>query len=157
MSKKLELSDWDWTTLVAAWRYYEYGHTIASAQFPEEVVTRFFGKASPYSCRARKAIADQFANTDHGLRGEEDWSAECAGVHDGDRLQWTKFYRFCKGYVDGFAKVRWRSEGKGRVRATMAFRVDWKNRWYPVEEYVASPWAEKFIPDEWVVEVKQYD
>ena len=45
MSKNTEkktLTDWDWTTLVAAWRYYEHGHTMASAMFPHEIVRRFF-------------------------------------------------------------------------------------------------------------------
>ena len=41
-TKKKTLTDWDWTTLVAAWRYYEHGHTITSAMFPHEIVTRFF-------------------------------------------------------------------------------------------------------------------
>ena len=45
MSKNTEkktLTDWDWTTLVAAWRYYEHGHTIASAMFPHDIVFGFF-------------------------------------------------------------------------------------------------------------------
>ena len=41
-TQKKALTDWDWTTLVAAWRYYEHGHTITSAMFPHEIVTRFF-------------------------------------------------------------------------------------------------------------------
>ena len=35
------LDDWEWTTLVAAWRYFEHRMTIASASFPEDVVRRY--------------------------------------------------------------------------------------------------------------------
>ena len=36
--KKLKfLDDWEWTTLVAAWRYFEHRMTIASASFPEDI------------------------------------------------------------------------------------------------------------------------
>lgn len=151
--RKIELSDWDWTTLVAAWRYYEYGRSIGSATFPEEIVTRFFSPASLYSDNARKAIAHQFAKTDHGLRGEEDWTG-WRELDDCDKLPWTKFYRFCEGYVDGFARVTFRQGGDGRPVEVEAFRVEWKGRWYPVEEYRASPWAEKYIPEEWIVRIE---
>ena len=37
-ARKLKfLDDWEWTTLVAAWRYFEHRMTIASASFPEDV------------------------------------------------------------------------------------------------------------------------
>ena len=62
-TKKNKLTDWDWMTLVAAWRYYEHGHTITSATFPHEIVTRFFtGKYDDESCRR---IANQFVDIDH--------------------------------------------------------------------------------------------
>ena len=47
-NKKKILSDWDWMTLVAAWRYYEHRNTIT---FPHEIVTRFFtGEYDEKSC-----------------------------------------------------------------------------------------------------------
>ena len=62
-TEKKSLTDWDWTTLVAAWRYYEHGHTIASAMFPHEIVRRFFtGSYDEESCRR---IARQFVEIDH--------------------------------------------------------------------------------------------
>ena len=55
------LDDWEWTTLVAAWRYFEHRMTIASASFPEDVVRRYFtGEYDEESC---KRIAHQFAVT----------------------------------------------------------------------------------------------
>lgn len=35
-TKKNVLTNWDWTTLVSAWRYYEHRHTITSVMFPHE-------------------------------------------------------------------------------------------------------------------------
>ena len=65
LTKKKSLSDWDWTTLVAAWRYYEHRNTIASAMFPHEVIKRFFtGDYDEESC---KLIARQFVEIDHRL------------------------------------------------------------------------------------------
>ena len=50
-NKKKILSDWDWMTLVAAWRYYEHRNTITAAMFPHEIVTRFFtGEYDEKSC-----------------------------------------------------------------------------------------------------------
>lgn len=97
-----KLTNWEWTTLVAAWRYYEYGRTIVSATFPEDIIKRFFQGA--YSTRVCKQIARQFAETDHGIRGEEDWTKD-KYLLDCDKLPWTKFFRFCQGYVTGFHKV----------------------------------------------------
>ena len=53
-SKKLKrLTDWDWATLVAAWRYYQYRSTIVSATFPQNIYERYFtGEyAPPKKCR----------------------------------------------------------------------------------------------------------
>lgn len=60
--KQKKLSDWDWTTLVAAWRYYEHGHSITSAMFPHEIVKRFFtGDYDDESCK-RIALSRQAAH-----------------------------------------------------------------------------------------------
>ena len=57
-TKKNKLTDWDWTTLVAAWRYYEHRNTITAAMFPHEIIKRFFtGKYYAESC---KRISHQF-------------------------------------------------------------------------------------------------
>lgn len=91
-SKKKTLTDWDWTTLVAAWRYYEHGHTIASAMFPHEIVKRFFtGKYDVNSC---KRIARQFVEIDH--RNDPDdkisgWVGDDA-FGASDRRAWRLFY-----------------------------------------------------------------
>ena len=62
-TKKNKLTDWDWTTLVAAWRYYEHRNTITAAMFPHEIVKMFFtGKYDEASC---KRIAHQFVEIDH--------------------------------------------------------------------------------------------
>ena len=62
-SKKKTLTCWDWETLVASWRYYEHGHTIASAMFPHDIVLRFFTGA--YDEESCKRIARQFVDVDH--------------------------------------------------------------------------------------------
>ncbi len=144
-----ELTDWDWETTVAAWRYYEYGATIASATFPEEMVRRFFSIPDAWSEDAKMRIAMQFADTDHGRKGEEDWKI-CEAM---DRKPWCKFYNFCKGWVHGFAQVRFRSDADKDEHVVAAFRCMETGRWYPVEKYLESPFLECFIPDEWVLEV----
>ena len=37
-NKKKILTDWDWTTLVAAWRYYEHRNTITEKCMREKEV-----------------------------------------------------------------------------------------------------------------------
>lgn len=133
-----QLSDWEWTTLVAAWRYYEHGHTIASATFPHDVVKRFWGEGNPYSDEVRDTIANQFAKVDHGLRGEEDWTVwikpDYRGAFDCDYSEWTTFYQFCRGWVDGYADLTV-SNGK-RTENVKAFYTEFTERWTPVEEYI---------------------
>lgn len=154
------LTDWEWITLVAAWRYYENRMTITSATFPEDIIKRFFQGA--YSTRVCEQIARQFAETDHGTRGEEDWTKD-KYLHDCDKLEWTKFFRFCQGYVGGFHKVV--LEIDDFREEVDAFHVDWNDRWYPAEEYCECPHREIYcIPDfivsidgepyEWKGEVK---
>lgn len=102
--KKIEvLSNWEWTTLVAAWRYYELRATIASATFPEDVVRRFWGSGK-YSDSVLRQIANQFANIDHGRDGESYWTKDRT-IGDCDRKSWCVFYAFCKGWCEGFTTV----------------------------------------------------
>ena len=134
--KNKGLTDWDWTTLVAAWRYYEYGSTISSACFPEMIVERYF--RGVYNHAAQERIARQFADVDHHhgnaepLAGERDWERK----DDCDRRPWCKFYAFCWHFVHG-----WKM--KDGVRC---FHCNTTGRDYPVVEYVANPHVETWMP-----------
>lgn len=142
-----KLTDWEWTTLVAAWRYYENRTTIVSATFPENVIKRFFQGA--YSKRVCEQIARQFAETDHGIQGEDDWVKDY--LRDCDKLAWTKFFRFCQGYVTGFHKVALKNENV--QQEVDAFRVEWNDRWYPVKEYLEYPHREIYCAPEFIVSI----
>lgn len=111
-SKKKTLTDWDWTTLVAAWRYYEHGHTIASAMFPHEIVKRFFtGNYDEESCRR---IARQFVEIDHRY-GPDDkisgWVGDDA-FGASDRRAWRLFYSYLYAYIYGFETAKVTLDGK---------------------------------------------
>lgn len=142
-----KLTDWEWTTLVASWRYYENRTTIVSATFPEDIIERFFHGA--YSTRICKQIANQFAVTDHSIRGEDDWVKDY--LRDCDKLPWTKFFRFCQGYVRGFHKVV--LEIDDFREEVDAFHVDWNDRWYPVKEYLECPHREIYCAPEFIVSI----
>lgn len=155
MKKKINLTDWDWITLVAAWRYYEHGHTIVSATFPGDIIERFWGARNPYTDEVRTRIATQFAVTDHGLRGEADWKSFMDGKpswFDTDYKAWTTFYQFCRGWVRGYATVV-ASNGK-RTETIKAFYTEFNKRWTPVDGYIASPTNPPFIPNEYIKSVK---
>lgn len=146
------LTDWDWTTLVAAWRYYEHGHTIVSATFPADIVSRYWGSGNPYTDNVRTRIAQQFAMTDHGLRGEVDWTMWLKDHRDVksdcDCATWTTFYQFCRGWVVGY-KVLKVSDGK-RIETIKAFYTDYTKRWTPVDGYIAHPLNPPYVPEEYI-------
>lgn len=130
-TKKNKLTDWDWKTLVAAWRYYEHGHTITSAMFPHEVVKRFFtGKYDDDSC---KRIAHQFVEIDHynGLDDKisgwvgDDTFGECY------RKAWRLFYSYLYAYLYGFKTAKVTLDGKSCL--VEVFCADGK--WYAREGY----------------------
>ena len=135
MSKNTEkkiLTDWDWTTLVAAWRYYEHGHTISSAMFPHEIVKRFFtGEYDEESCRR---IARQFVDVDH-RDGPDDkingWVGDDA-FGASDRRAWRMFYFYLFAW-----HYRWFSIAKvtrgGKSGHVEVFNADGK--WYSREGY----------------------
>ena len=133
MSKNTEkktLTDWDWTTLVAAWRYYEHGHTIASAMFPHEIVKRFFtGEYDEESCRR---IARQFVEIDH-RNGPDDkidgWVGDDA-FGASDRRAWRLFYFYLSAWHYGFLKA---SVTRGKSRYIEVFHADGK--WYARKDY----------------------
>ena len=130
-TKKNKMTDWDWTTLVAAWRYYEHGHTITSATFPHEIITRFFtGKYDEDSC---KRIAHQFVHIDHH-NGPDDKISGWVGdgtFGDCDRRAWRMFYFYLRAWLVEFAKAKVTIGGKsGRVEVFLA-----NGKWYAREGY----------------------
>lgn len=131
-TKKKTLTDWDWTTLVASWRYYEHGHTIVSSMFPHEIVKRFFtGSYDEESCRR---IARQFVEIDH-LHGPDDEIEGWVGEDEfgaSERRAWRLFYFYLFAWhYRWFSKARVTIGGKsGRVEV---FKADGK--WYAKEGY----------------------
>lgn len=154
-TQKANLTGWDWATLVAAWRYYEHRHTIASAMFPYDMVERFWGKGTRYSDADRNRIARQFAKIDHGIKGEGDWTMWLKKGKDGefdkdcqDTKVWTTFYQFCRGWIDGYAELTV-SNGK-RTETVKAFYTEYTKRWTPVYGYIESPYNPPYIPQGYI-------
>ena len=130
-TNKKSLTDWDWTTLVAAWRYYEHGHTIASAMFPHEIVKRFFRGA--YDEESCKRIARQFVEIDH-RNGPDDkmsgWVGDDA-FGASDRRAWRLFYFYLDAWFAGFPTAKVTLDGKSGL--VKVFGADGK--WYSREGY----------------------
>ena len=130
-TKNNKLTDWDWTTLVAAWRYYEHGHTITSAMFPHEIVMRFFtGNYDEESCRR---IANQFVNIDH-YSGPDDEVSGWVGdgtFDDCDRRAWRLFYFYLSEWLVGFKTAKVTLDCK--IWIVEVFSADGK--WYAREGY----------------------
>ena len=130
-TQKNKLTDWDWTTLVASWRYYEHGHTITSVMFPHEIVKRFFtGKYDDDSC---KRIAHQFVEIDHD-NGPDDRISGWVGddsFGEIDRMAWRLFYSYLYAYLYGFKTSKVTLDGKiGLVEVFRAY-----GKWYSREGY----------------------
>ena len=128
---KKKLTDWDWTTLVAAWRYYEHRHTITSSMFPHEIVMRFFtGKYDAESC---KRIAHQFVEIDHH-DGPDDKISGWGGddiFGESDRRAWRLLYSYLYAYLYGFKTAKVTLYGK--IGLVEVFSADGK--WYSREGY----------------------
>lgn len=143
---------WDWTVLVAAWRYYEYRNTIAANQFPEDIVERYWGKDGMriYGDEVRDTIARQFALVDHGSRGEMDWDDETP-ISSCDTKVWRKFYWFCRAWATrSFVKL---SVSNGEITEVVeTFSAN--GRIYPKDRYIEAPGRECYIPLEFVKEKK---
>lgn len=127
MARKINtLSHWDWTTLVAAWRYYEHRNTITSVMFPHEIVTRFFtGRYDEGSCNR---IARQFVTIDHN-NGPDDKISGWVGddpFTDCDRRAWRMFYFYLNAWLSGFRTAKVTVDGKSG--SLDVFRADGK--WY---------------------------
>lgn len=134
------LSDWEWTTLVGAMRYYQYRQTIVSASFPEKIVSRYWGSGR-YGKAVQRKIANQFAMVDHGLNGERDWAV----LSDIDRLSWCKFYAFCKGVCNGF--LIYSVLDGGKVCKDECFHCETTGRIYPVGMYIHNPYLACYLGD----------
>ena len=155
--KKIEvLSDWERTTLIAAWRYYERRATITSAMFPEDVVRRFWGSGK-YADSALTKIANQFANIDHGLDGEAYWIDDKT-IMGCDRKPWCLFYAFCKGWCDGFSTIVLDGVapdgGFLHVEQTCFF-CKYTGKWHNVDDYIRDPYIAWYCADEFIKEIKQ--
>ena len=152
-TKKLKkLSDWDWTTLVAAWRYYEYHSTIASATFPRDIYERYF--TGDYSEKCCKRIAHQFYSVDHGIRGEADWAGSklfdfADRLVDCDIKPWVVFYAFCKAYCEGFSKVHLIDGSVHEV-----FYCETLKQWILLDKYVGDGDGNIYIAPDWIVKVE---
>lgn len=155
--KKIEvLSDWEWTTLVAAWRYYERRATIASAMFPEDVVRRFWWSGK-YSDSVLRQIANQFANIDHGMDGEEYWTKDRT-IMDCDRKSWCMFYEFCKCWMDGFPTVvldATLADGQHLHQELECFWCEYTGKWHPVDKYISNPHYHRWCAEEFITEVRK--
>lgn len=129
--KKKVLSQWDWTTLVAAWRYYENRHSITSYMFPHEIVERFF--TGEYDDESRKRIARQFVNVDHHSGPDDEingWVGDDV-FGECDRRAWRLFYFYLRAWLYGFPPAKVTLDGKsGRVEV---FRAD--SKWYARKGY----------------------
>ena len=130
-TKTNKLTDWDWTTLVAAWRYYEHRYTITSSMFPHEIVKRFFtGEYDEASC---KRIAHQFVDIDH-YDGPDDKISGWVGddvFGESDRRAWRLLYSYLYAYLYGFKTAKVTLDGK--IGLVEVFRADGK--WYAREGY----------------------
>lgn len=147
-NKKKTLTDWDWTVLPAALRYYEHGANIASCSFPADVVERFFrGDYDEESCHR---IAYQFAINDHGRRGKADWD----NAMSMDREPWVMFYSFCKAYIEGFYTIYAKND-YGKIIQHEAFKNEDTGRWIPVDGYLKNPSWGTWIPDEYIMKVEK--
>ena len=109
--KKKTLTDWDWKTLVASWRYYEHGHTISSAMFPHKIVKRFFTGA--YDEESCKRIARQFVEIDH-KDGPDDKMSGWVWDKSSDecyRNAWRLFFYYLKAWICCFSTAKVKSIG----------------------------------------------
>lgn len=154
--EKMQLTDWEWTTLVAAWRYYERRATISSATFPEDMVRRFWGSGR-YADSALTQIARQFAVIDHGIDGEKDWIGDKT-IMDCDRRPWCLFFAFCKAWINGFHTVvldRATPDGKHIHDEPLCFYCECTGRWHPVDEYIQCPTVEPWCAEEFIKEIRK--
>ena len=149
-SEIFDRESFDFELLIGALRYYEYRMSIASASFPGNVVRCYWVVAERTDKHIQfcKRVANQFVHTDH--KSEYDWAQsefEC------DREPWTRFYNFCKGYVDGYYKVHCKLKS-GEIIDKTAFKVEYENHYYPLDKYLENPDFPQFISPDSIVNVE---
>lgn len=121
-------------------------------------VERFWCDGNPYADEVRDQIARQFAEVDHGLRGEEDWTQWLGRngngfAHDCDDVRaWVTFYEFCRGWCKGYATIT-ASNGK-RTETFKAFHVYFEDRWIYVDRYIQHPSWNGYIPKECIKNIE---
>lgn len=147
--KYTKLDDWEWTTLVASWRYFEHRHTISSSMFPGDIIERFFGNgAKNWSDNARSRIAEQFVRVDHPR--DDTWINTGLSIIDNDMKEWRKLWNFLKSYLEGFCIVT--VSFNGRTKNIPAFMSDGK--WIPVDNYKSNPHIDCFIAEEYITKTE---
>lgn len=154
MKAKDRLTTWEWETLVASWRYFQYGHSISSASFPGDILNRFWSEKGQkkWSTKVRMTIARQFVEVDHGIRGVSDWEVgSCEGMYDLDSHIWRRFYTFLKCYLHTQFLTVTVSNGK-KTEVVRCFRYE--GDLVPVDCYIFNPSDRFWIPEEFVKEVK---
>lgn len=121
--KKLRtLTDWEWTMLVAAWRYYEHRHSITAVMFPHKVVERFFtGRYDDESCIR---IANQFVCLDHYSGQNDEFRGWAGDEMCGECRAWRLFYFYLRTWLCGFPTAKVMLDGKS-ARVDV-FRADGK-------------------------------
>ena len=130
-TKKNKLTDWDWTTLVAAWRYYEHRNTITAAMFPHEIVKRFF--TGTYDAESCKRIAHQFVEIDHYYGPDDKISGWVGDGTFGEcyRKAWRLFFSYLCAYLHGFKTAKVTLDGK--IGLVEVFSAD--DKWYARDGY----------------------
>lgn len=127
-SEKKSLNNWDWLTLVAAWRYYEHRSSIVSATFPHDIVTRFFtGRYDEESC---KRIAHQFVMIDH-RKGPDDKITGWVGDDifcSSDRRAWRLFYFYLSAVLVGFKTAKVTVLGVSGITDVFCADGNWYSR-----------------------------
>lgn len=160
--KKIDrLSHWEWITLVASWRYYEYRCTITSATFPDDIIERYWASGE-YDDAVLDMIAHQFASVDHGpgKDGEKDWIrlAEKNLIHDCDARPWCKFFAFLHAWHNKDFKtvvLEWKDDkGSCIYEEVEAFYCEYTKRWYEKNRYIEYPHCEVWCTEEFIKEVK---
>lgn len=144
------ITDWDWTTLVASWRYYSGGSTIASHMFPQDLVSRYFHPKSHYDTNDRERIIRQFIEVDFPIKEHP------KPTDDYNRLdkEWRIAHAFMTAWLNGFEAVTIKEHGKrnGKKHTLAVFRYG--SRVIPVERYIYHPYLECYVPDDWIVPSK---
>jgi len=149
MNKKpKELSLFEYSMLIGAIRYYEYGATIASATFPEDVVKHYFNGA--YDKNSCDRIARQVVEVDH-RDGESDWSERKYGMTC-DNKPWCMFYAFLKAWLKGFANIT-ASNGK-KPETVEAFFCEYTGNWHPKNHYISGGiMSSAYIPQKYIKKI----